>query len=103
MLKRKGTYQPLTDRQANIIRVAIGRGLTQDQAAYLAGITRRRLQLRLSDQLSDCRVGRGRGPKRHRLGDPTEAEIEAMKAAIRARNGHSIAQETSPEPARGQG
>jgi hypothetical protein len=97
MLKRKGTYEPLTPRQANIVRVSLGRGLTQDQAAYLAGITRRRLQLRLCDQLSDCRVGRGRGPKRHRLGDPTEAEIEAMKAAIRARNGHSLERETSPE------
>ena len=97
MFRGKGCFDRLTDEQVAIIRDAIGRGMTQDQAAFLAGIPKHRLKARLADQLVGCAVGRGRGPKRSGLADPTEEEIEAMKAAIRARNGHTIPRETSQE------
>ena len=77
----------LTPDQERIVREAIRDGLTQDQAAFLAGITRRLLVTRLADQLADVRVGQGRGPKRRGDCDPTEAEIERMKRAIRVAKG----------------
>lgn len=97
----RGDREYLTDQQEATVRDALARGLTQDQAAFLAGITRRLLVTRLADQLSDCRIGRGRGRKRRGECDPTEAEIEAMKLAIRARNGHLRPDETSPAPTAG--
>jgi len=97
----RGDRELLTPAQEAIVRDALARGLTQDQAAFLAGIPRRLLQTRLADQLVDVRVGRGRGPKRRGECDPTEAEIEAMKLEIRARNGHLRDGETSPTPPAG--
>jgi hypothetical protein len=45
------------------------------------------LVTRLADQLADVHWGQGRGRKAR--ADPTEGEIEAMKASIRERNGHT--------------
>lgn len=84
----RGNRTLLTPDQERIVRDAIARGLTQEEAAWLAGISRRLLQTRLVDQLADVRIGRGRGKKRRSDSDPTEEEIAAMTAAIRARNGH---------------
>lgn len=92
----RGNRTLLTPDQERIIRDAIARGLTQEEAAWLAGISRRLLQTRLADQLADVRIGQGRGKKRRGEVDPTEEEIEAMKAAIRARNGHAPPATTSP-------
>lgn len=94
----RGQRKWLTAVQIKIVRDAIAIGLTQDQAAFLAGVSRRRLAMRLEDQLRDLRVGRGRGPKRRGDCDPTEAQIEKMKLAIRASRGHLPAGQTSPEP-----
>jgi hypothetical protein len=86
----RGDRVMLTDEQVRIIRDAHARGLTQDDAAWLAGVPRRLLQTRLADQLADVHWGQGRGPKRRGDCDPSEDEIEALKLAIRARNGHSL-------------
>ena len=86
----RGDRVMLTPEQERIIRDAHARGLTQDDAAWLAGVSRRLLCTRLADQLADVRWGRGRGPKRRGDCDPDEAQIEAMKLAIRARNGHTV-------------
>lgn len=83
----RGDRVLLTPDQERIIRDAHARGLTQDEAAWLAGVSRRLLVTRLADQLADIRWGQGRGRKRR--GDPSEEEIERMKAEIRARNGHA--------------
>jgi len=85
----RGNRTLLTPTQEQIVRDAIARGLTQDEAAWLAGVSRRLLVTRLQDQLADVRIGQGRGKKRRGEVDPTEEEIEAMKAAIRSRNGHT--------------
>ena len=85
----RGNRTLLTPDQEAIVRDAIAKGLTQDEAAWLAGVSRRLLVTRLQDQLADVRIGQGRGRKRRSDVDPTEEEIEAMKAAIRARNGHA--------------
>lgn len=84
----RGNRTLLTPDQERIVRDAIARGLTQDEAAWLAGVSRRLLVTRLQDQLADVRIGQGRGRKRREV-DPTEEEIEAMKREIRARNGHT--------------
>jgi hypothetical protein len=85
----RGDRLALTPEQLRIIRDAHARGLTQDDAAWLAGVSRRRLQLRLADQLADVHWGQGRGPKRRGDCDPSDEEIENLKAAIRARKGHT--------------
>ena len=85
----RGDRLALTPDQLRIIRDAHSRGLTQDDAAWLAGVSRRRLQIRLADQLADVHWGQGRGPKRRGDCDPSDEEIEVIKAAIRARKGHS--------------
>jgi hypothetical protein len=101
MLKRKGTYQPLTDRQVEIIRDAHARGLTQAQAAFLAGVGIHTIYARQADQLVGLDFGHGRGARGDGTDDPTEDEIETMKALIRARNGHPVPAETSKDrPAR---
>ena len=93
----RGGRTLLTPTQEQIIRDAHARGLTQDAASGLAGVSRRLLVTRLADQLADVHWGQGRGPKRRGDCDPSNADIERMKLAIRARNGHLPAQ-TSPEP-----
>lgn len=85
----RGNRTLLTPTQEAIVRDAIARGLTQDEAAWLAGVSRRLLVTRLDDQLADVRIGQGRGKKRRAEVDPTEEEIEAMKVSIRERNGHT--------------
>lgn len=82
----RGDRALLTPEQERIIRDAHARGLTQDDAAWLAGVSRRLLVTRLADQLADVHWGQGRGRKAR--ADPTEEEIERLKAVIRERNGH---------------
>jgi hypothetical protein len=98
----RGNRSLLTTDQERIIRDAHARGLTQDDAAWLAGVSRRLLVTRLADQLADVHWGQGRGPKRRAEVDPTEEQIAQMTALIRARNGHPPRVETSPPPARGR-
>jgi hypothetical protein len=83
----RGDRALLTPDQERIIRDAHARGLTQDDAAWLAGVSRRLLVTRLADQLADVHWGQGRGRKAR--ADPTEEEIERLKAVIRERNGHA--------------
>lgn len=83
----RGDRALLTPEQERIIRDAHARGLTQDDAAWLAGVSRRLLVTRLADQLADVHWGQGRGRKAR--ADPTEEEIERLKAVIRERNGHA--------------
>lgn len=83
----RGDRALLTPEQERIIRDAHARGLTQDDAAWLAGVSRRLLVTRLADQLADVHWGQGRGRKAR--ADPTEEEIERLKAVIRQRNGHT--------------
>ena len=75
----------LTDDQALLIRSSLEAGLTRDQAAALAGITRSRLDTRLRDQLADVRVGQGRRERRREYVDPTPEEIEQRKLEVQAR------------------
>jgi hypothetical protein len=84
----RGDRVLLSPEQERIIRDAHARGLTQDDAAWLAGVSRRLLVTRLADQLADVHWGQGRGKKRREDADPTAEDIERMKAAIRTRNGH---------------
>ncbi len=75
----------LSRRQEETIRAALIRGYTRDEAAALAGITRRRLDTRLRDQLRDVRVGQGRRERERRSeDDPSPEEIAQRAAAIRA-------------------
>lgn len=83
----RGDRVRLTPDQERTIRDAHARGLTQDDAAWLAGVSRRLLVTRLADQLADVHWGQGRGRKSR--ADPTEEEIERLKAEIRDRNGHT--------------
>ena len=83
----RGDRALLTPDQERIIRDAHARGLTQDDAAWLAGVSRRLLVTRLADQLADVHWGQGRGRKAR--ADPTQEEIERLKAVIRERNGHA--------------
>jgi hypothetical protein len=79
--------QPLTPDQEAAVRKALADGATRDQAAAIAGITRRMLDTRLRDQLADVRVGRGRGGGRwQRVGKqtpPTPNEIRMAAALVR--------------------
>jgi len=60
-------------------------GATRDETAALVGITRRRLDTRLRDQLADLRVGQGRRElDRSVRPDPTPAEIAERSAEVRA-------------------
>lgn len=92
----RGGRTLLTPTQERIIRDAHAQGLTQGDAAWLAGVSRRLLVTRLADQLADVHWGQGRGPKRRGDCDPSDADIERMKMAIRASRGHLP--QTSPEP-----
>lgn len=79
--------QPLTPDQEAAVRRALADGATRDQAAAIAGITRRMLDTRLRDQLADVRVGRGRGGGHwQRAGQkrpPTPQEIRWAAALVR--------------------
>jgi hypothetical protein len=74
----RGDRVLLTPEQERIIRDAHAGGATQDDAAYLAGVSRRLLVTRLADQLADVRWGQGRGRKAR--ADPSQEEIERLKA-----------------------
>lgn len=73
----------LTTAQERVVRAALACGMTQREAAEVAGITYARLICRLQDQLEDLKAGKGWGRKR-RTGDPTEEEIAERSAAVRA-------------------
>lgn len=78
----------LTAEQERAVRRAYADGLTRTEAAVVAGITRRRLDARLRDQLRDLRVGRGcRGPRarRRRLVELTPEQLLDAIAEVRAR------------------
>lgn len=77
--------QLLTEDQERIIREALVSGSSRDEAAWLAGISRRRLDARLRDQLRDVRVGQGRGGGAKKSDPPTRDEIERMCEIIRSR------------------
>lgn len=76
------------------VRKLLTEGATRDEAAALVGITRRRLDTRLADQLADLRVGQGRqargvrGRRRKRRpedwSDITPEMIRERCAAIRS-------------------
>jgi hypothetical protein len=84
----------LSRKQEETIRVALLSGYTRDQAAEMAGITRRRLDTRLRDQLRDVRVGQGRRERERRYDDdPTPEQIAERAAAIRAEWTPEIEQE----------
>ena len=88
----RGDRVMLTAEQEQLARAALAAGATADVAAIAAGITYQRLKWALYEtgQLGDVRVGQGRRgsirPIHHCL-EPTEAEIEAAKRAIRQRKG----------------
>lgn len=69
------------------MRAALAAGESRDRAAALAGISRRRLDGRLRDQLADVRVGRGRGGgrrlKAQEPAPPTPEEIRWAAALVR--------------------
>lgn len=73
----------LTRKQEMLIRRLLADGYTHTEAAAAAGISRRRLRTRLTDQLRDVRVGQGRGSKRNKFVDIPEAEIYARAKALR--------------------
>lgn len=73
----------LTTAQERVVRAALACGMTQREAAEVAGITYARLICRLQDQLEDLKTGKGWGRKR-RTGDPTEEEIAERSAGVRA-------------------
>jgi hypothetical protein len=75
----------LTADQERLAREAFKAGATRDEAAFLAGITRRLLDTRLRDQLADVRPGRGRGGGKKNREPPTPDEIEQMTELIRSR------------------
>lgn len=75
----------LTADQELLIRAALEAGMTRDEAAAAAGISRSRLDTRLRDQLADLRVGQGRRERRRGYVDPTPEEIEQRAAEVRAR------------------
>ena len=77
--------QLLTPDQERIVREALLAGSSRDEAAWLAGISRRRLDARLRDQLRDVRVGQGRGGGAKGREPPSPDEIERMCEAIRSR------------------
>ncbi|NBW85453.1 MAG: hypothetical protein EBR23_01130 [Planctomycetia bacterium] len=75
----------LTPAQLRTIRMALESGSTRDEAAFLAGITRRLLDTRLRDQLADVRVGQGRRGRTKPGTDPTPEEIARTTEIIRSR------------------
>jgi hypothetical protein len=77
--------QLLTPDQERIVREALVAGSSRDEAAWLAGISRRRLDARLRDQLRDVRVGQGRGGGAKGRDPPSPEEIERMCELIRSR------------------
>lgn len=77
--------QLLTADQERIVREALVSGSSRDEAAWLAGISRRRLDARLRDQLADVRVGQGRGGGAKKQEPPSPEEIERMCEIIRSR------------------
>ena len=84
-MARPGERLDLTPEQERIVREAIVGGETRDEAAFLAGITRSRLDTRLRDQMRDLRVGRGRRERQRRPADPTFDEIRRRRLLIRSR------------------
>lgn len=90
--RRKPPARPelLTNEQAKKAREALLAGATRTEAAALIGVSRRRLDTRLNDQLADVRVGQGRRERDQRsrwqaADDPTPEEIAARAAEIRSR------------------
>jgi hypothetical protein len=77
----------LTPEQEQTVRAALAAGESRDRAAALAGISRRRLDSRLRDQLADVRVGRGRGGGRRFKAQeplpPSREEIRMRSAFVR--------------------
>ena len=94
MARRRRPLPPVSHKQllepatADRLRRLLIAGATRDEAAALVGITRRRLDTRLADQLADVRVGQGRqGRSRARAGednDPDPEEIRRRAAIVRA-------------------
>ncbi len=75
----------LSSIQCSRARLMILAGATRDETAALIGITRRRLDTRLRDQLADLRVGQGRRERDRSIRpDPTPAEIVERSAEVRA-------------------
>jgi hypothetical protein len=66
-----------------LIRRLLASGATQAQAAAAAGVSYSRLRTRMTDQLRDVRVGRGRGGGPGRIEDIPVDEIYARAAALR--------------------
>lgn len=94
MPRRRGLRPPpraelLTPAQEREVRVALADGATRTEAAAMIGVSRRRLDTRLRDQLADVRVGQGRRERNQRtrwqdIDDPTPEEIASRAAEIRA-------------------
>lgn len=93
-MARRRPLPPISRKQlleagtADRLRRLLIAGATRDEAAALVGITRRRLDTRLADQLRDVRVGQGR-QRLSRAGvgeesDPDPAEIRRRAAIVRA-------------------
>ena len=79
----------LTPQQERLVRQALTEGATRTEAAALIGISRRRLDTRLGDQLADVRVGQGRRERNRRTrwsdsDDPDPETIAARAAEIRS-------------------
>ncbi len=82
------TPQWLTPSQEAEARRRLAAGFTRDETAAAIGVTPRRLQSRMDDQLRDARRGRGRGGGRPHGGyqaDPTPEEIRERAAEVRSR------------------
>lgn len=84
--RRGGRARFLTPAEEQLIRTALASGLTRDEAAAAAEISRSRLEQRLRDQLADVRVGRGRRERR-RTPQPelTPDEIAYRAHLVRSR------------------
>ena len=74
----------LTREQEMQARRLIAKGATQAATAAAIGVSYSRLKTRLTDQLKDLRVGRGRGGGRGLFVDLPRDEILARAAALRA-------------------
>lgn len=66
-----------------LLRQLLAAGVSQADAAASAGISYARLRSRLNDQLSDVRVGRGKGGGPGQFVDLEVDEIYARAAALR--------------------
>lgn len=73
----------LTRRQEMLARRLLATGATQAQTAAAIGVSYSRLRTRMTDQLADVRVGRGRGGGPNRFEDIPVEEIYARAAALR--------------------